>query len=147
MDIKEHGIFLNSYNDLSGRTATLFEKPFVAYLYLSESYSKEIQYGTIAYMLIDPTDEEYTGGAAEQLEPLLLSKHYSSYTAVLKAPEGSDYSLQWSQDGESVALLYKNEPIVMASGHDDKGHSKAVIKVFDYANPWDQDVYDERFNT
>lgn len=146
MEINDQDTFMYVYNEQSGRTATLYEEPFVAYLYLSKPHTPEFLYGTIAYMLIEPPNEEDIEASLTFAQPVLLSKKYCSDIAVLRAPERSDFDFQWSQDGESVALLYNNTPIVMASGHDDKGYSKAVARVFAYAHPWDQDVYDARFS-
>jgi hypothetical protein len=138
-------IFIHSHNMASGRYAIFEDNEQVAYLYLTQPGTQKPARDAIAYSrvpLIAKVDWEQVKKTGE---PPSLSQDIASPSAVLKNPLEREFSLQWSTDGQAVALLRNGEPIAFVSAADSFGYSKAAVKPSPLVNPWDQNRYEALF--
>ncbi len=74
-----------------------------------------------------------------------ISKELASSTSVIKVSSENDFSFNWSHDGNSVALLYKQDPITLVSINERLGYSKSVNEDSGLVNAWSQLKYDNTF--
>ena len=140
------GIFIHSHNEKSNRFAILDETDEVAFLYITKQGTQKPEKDAIAYMRIIPPDDADWKTMAESGKPPVLSKNLASSNAVISQANESAFSFEWSNDGNSVSLHYKNEPIALVSTSKKIGYSKAVAKDNSLTNSWNQSLYNELFS-
>ena len=139
------GLFLHSYNESSERFAVLDEYNEVAFLYLSKVGEPSPEKDSIAYMRIEPKLGVDLTELAEKGLPPQISRELASERSVLAHAEEQDFSFLWSKGGNSVALLYKREPITFISTTEKLGYSKSVKMDSSLVNSWNQAKYDAIF--
>ncbi|MFY0701413.1 MAG: hypothetical protein JXR04_11355 [Bermanella sp.] len=140
------GLFIHSHSDVSGRFAILDEDEQVAFLYLSKPYTQEPEKDAIAYMRVSPPKDVDWAQMAKSGMPPVLSEKFASSTATIRSAKESQFSFQWSIDGNSAALLYNGKPIAFVSSSEPIGYSKAVAKENKLTNPWSESLYDKLFS-
>lgn len=79
--------------------------------------------------------------------PPPLASEYASIDAVVMDAQPEDFSLRWSPDGESIALLRKEKPLAMIVSRWKRGHSTALSKSGPYGEPWDEELFRATFKT
>jgi hypothetical protein len=85
--------------------------------------------------------------AAKDGEPPPLASEYASAEAIIRDAGPDDFAFRWSDDGESVAVLYLGDPVAMIVSGSDRGYSRALNRESFYGHPWDQELYDSVFGT
>ena len=140
-------LFLTSYNSVSERFAILDEYSNTGILYLTKKGTQEPERDAFAYMMIELIEHETWKKRMQDGEPPLLSEAIASNNSVIKNTKESDFTFEWSTDGESVALFYKGSPIALSTIRHKYGFSKSVIKETPIVNPWDDDTYNEIFKS
>jgi hypothetical protein len=138
-------IFIHSHHPLSGRFAILDDNQTVAFLYLTARGTQKPEKDAIAYMRVPPPEGVDWQEMAKQGEPPLLPKELATSGAVLENPTSSQFSFQWSENGEAAVLLHNGRPIALVSATETRGYSRAVAKENRLTNPWNQQLYESLF--
>jgi len=118
----------------------------VAYLYLTAPLSMQIERDVILYMRVQPISQAEWKKLGESKSTPLLTIDIASPTAVIQDPAESEFEFRWSRDGNSVALLYHDQPLAFTSTTEKLGYSKAIVDTSPLANFWEQTKYDAVFN-
>lgn len=140
------GIFIHSHNSISDRFAILDEQSESAVLYLSEKGSQKPLKDAFAYMRITPIDIDSWKDRMKAGEPPVLHKELASEQAFIPRTKESDFDFVWSDDGDSISLLYFRKPIVFISMSEEYGFSKSVVKDSPIVNQWNEELYGSLFN-
>lgn len=109
------GLFLNSYNEVSERYAVLDEFNLSGVLYLTKPKSQEPIRDAVAYIQYEPLSQKAWRQKVVVGEPPTLHKGQVSKIAIIEKASEQDFSFLWSTDGNSVALLYRSEPIAFVT--------------------------------
>lgn len=141
----DKGLFIYSHNINSNRFAILDETDKVAFLYLTDKGNQKPIRDAIAYMRITPPEQVDLAQIVMDDEPPILTLNIASKNAVLENTQENQFIFIWSKDGESVALLYNENPIALVSLNEKIGYSKSVIKENKITKPWNQNIYDSLF--
>jgi len=139
------GIFIHSYNNISERYAILDEFGKTGMLYLSEKGNQKPAKDAFAYMKEPPIDKELWKEKMKVGEPPVLHAEIASQSAVMSVTNENDFTFLWANNGQAVALLYKNQAIAFISLDEKYGFSKAVIEESPIVSPWNQNLYEQLF--
>jgi hypothetical protein len=139
------GIFIHSYNEVSGRYAILDEHDKTGVLYLSEEGSQKPVKDAFAYMQEPPIEKEIWTEKMKAGESPVLHTEIASETAVIPITKNNEFSFLWANNGLAVALLYKGKEIAFISLNEKYGFSKAVTKESPIVNLWNQSLYEQLF--
>lgn len=137
-------LFKSECNEVSGRCAVIEDNGSSSWLYLTPKGGQGIDKDAFIYSPISPhktLDRDWI----EAGNPPILSEEYASEFAVIKTPDEKEVILEWSEDGESVAVKIRGEVIAMiASGHE-RGYSKSLVSSSGFGNPWNSRLYNSIF--
>lgn len=139
---------LAEFHGLSRRNCFFEDNGCAAWLYLTEpaadsSTSAPIAADAFVFNHAAPVDPAMVPGFRGQQPPICVG--FASPEAVCAGPSECDWSLRWSVDGESVAVLRGGHPIAFIRRGDKLGYSKAVAKVGPYGSPWSQALFEQAF--
>ena len=137
--------FVESFHNESRRHAILELEGSVAYLYLTrvESLSPEKEVAVFSTgELVEP--EVAVAAAKEGIPPPLVARYASDY-AVYPADVFWKLKLLWSEDGSSVAVLLRGDPIAYVSIQEKFGKSKALSVTSFFGEPWSDESYKRAF--
>lgn len=137
-------IFIEQRNHTSGRFAIIEENGTSAWLYLTPTSGRGIDRDAFIYSPIEPADKLNIEDIKNGDTPI-LTKSIASESAVITSIGEAELSFKWSQDGHSVAVVYKNDVIAFISGTEKNSYSKALLKESFFGKPWDQNVYQATF--
>ncbi|MCF6189645.1 MAG: hypothetical protein L3J51_04130 [Cocleimonas sp.] len=140
------GIFIHAYNEVSKRYVILDELDDSSIMYLSEVGSQKPVKDAFAYMRIQPVDLPTWKKHMKRRGAPILHTDIASKEATISNAKESDFSFLWAPGGESVALIYKNNPIAFISLKEKYGFSKAVSKKTPIVNPWNEEIFSLLFN-
>ncbi len=115
-----------------------------AWAYLKKGIDGSILKDILIYSPIEPIAELNKREIYQGKPPILISK-YASSEAVLKNAQESAFNALWSNEGDSVAILYNNNPIAAMYSSEKRGYSKALSLVSSFGNPWSEELYNEYF--
>lgn len=136
--------FVEDCHPTSARCAILEDNGSSAWLYLTPAGGEGIEKDAFAYSPILP-HQELDRAAIEAGNPPILTRRYASENAIIESPDENSFQFVWSSDGESVALLYKGDPIAMVVSGYEKGFSVALVSKSGFGQAWDQSVYEVVF--
>tara|TARA_Y100000588_G_C14166928_1_gene887334 strand:- start:243 stop:740 length:498 start_codon:yes stop_codon:yes gene_type:complete len=139
------GLFLNSYNEVSERYAGLDEFNLSGVLYLTKPKSQEPIRDAVAYIQYEPLSQKAWRQKVVVGEPPTLHKGQVSKIAIIEKASEQDFSFLWSTDGNSVALLYRSEPIAFVTQSKKYGFSKAVVSDSPVVSAWDSTLFVQLF--
>jgi len=137
-------LFKDECHPVSGRCVILEDNGSSAWLYMTPKSGEGIENVAFAYSPIEPADELNKEEIAKGNPPALFKK-LASDNAVIYSTKESEFSFKWSLNGESIALLYKDNPIAMIYEGNQRGFSKALSQKSIFGEPWSQDVYSSEF--
>ena len=137
-------IFFEERNPVSGRYAILEDNGTSAWLYLTPQSGKGIEKDAFVYSPIEPR-EVLNKSEIENGKSPILTKNMSSASAVIENATRDQLSLVWSENGESVAVLYEGSPVAMIVEGERTGFSKSLSKDSFFGKPWEQGIYDRYF--
>ncbi len=143
--VMAEGIFIHSYNEQSDRFAILDEFGKTGVLYLSQQGNQKPEKDAFAYMQEPPIDQETWKEKMRAGEPPTLHTGIASENAVIPKTKESDFSFIWSNNGQSVALIYQGNAIAFIASNEKYGFSKAISKESAISNPWNQTLYESLF--
>lgn len=139
-------IYLEDKNSISNRRVKLQRNDFTYYLYLTKFDSNSIDKDALAFMIKNPPKKIKWEKIKKNKKAPYLSKDYVTSYTVIKKIKTTDFKFIWSIDGNSVALLYKNEPIAFIIEEEKIGFSKATKVSSPIVNTWNEEKYQQKFN-
>jgi hypothetical protein len=140
-------VFLDSRHSASRRFAILEEKNGTAWLYLTAPGKPRPEKDVVVFVRSRLATMDEVLAEARKGRPPPLAKDFATKDAILPKPEVADFSLEWSADGQGVALLRNNSPLAMILADAKRGFSKALSKSGPFGEPWDQSAYERVFGT
>jgi hypothetical protein len=117
-----------------------------AWAYLKECVDGVILKDAFIYSPIEPSVELNKEEISQGMPPALISK-YASDEAVLKNAQESAFDVEWSSEGDSVAILYNGNPLAAIYSSEERGYSKALGSESGFGNPWSEEMFNEHFAT
>ncbi len=127
---------------LLSETAIFEDNGSSAWLYLVSSVSHEVESDAFVYSPLEP-DAELDRKGIQNGVPPKLSAEYASSVAVLNPDDENDLSIQWSTNGKSVALFYKDDVLAAIFDGENRGYSKALSKRCGFGNPWSDEKFEQ----
>lgn len=132
-------LFLGEQHPVSGRTATFEDNGTSAWLYLSKSGYAEVVADAWAFNRVRPPRKSeidtYRGGPPPAVEG------YAGDQALCQEPSRYEWALQWSDDGESCAVLQDGKAIAMIANGQRPGYSRHLTKSGPWGEPWNEALY------
>lgn len=136
-------IFIESYNEASGRWAIFEDNGVSAWLYLTEKdIPNPIEDCWIYNRIVPPSFvkiKEY------QPQPPPASADVTDDRSIYLSPNKKLISFLWSKDGNAVALLYNNTPLGFIVEGRDRGYSKYLLKISPWGNMFDEKLFEKIF--
>jgi len=142
---KDKEIYLQSQNDTSHRTAKLELEEITYYLYLTKKDSKEIEKDALAFMIEKPPKEIDWDYLRKSKGAPYLSQKYETENTLLTGFDSTDFSMIWSDNGNSVALLYKSIAIAFIVEEEKIGFSKATKESSPIVHAWNENIFRKKF--
>src|SRR3989338_625433 len=133
-------IFIEQKNNISGRFAIIEENGTGAWLYLTPMSGEGIDRDAFIYSLIEPA-EKLNIDEIKNGDTPILTKAVASELAVITNANESELAFKWSADGNSVAVLYRDDPIAFINSGEKSSCSKSLSKESFFGRPWDQSLY------
>lgn len=135
----DNSLFIGERHPDSGRTATFQDTGTSAWLYLSEPGSGKVVADAWVFNRVKaPKASEvhtYHGG------PPPAAEGYAGPQALCAHPLKSEWSLQWSTDGESSAVLKDGKAIAMIANGHRRGYSQHLLRSGPWGEPWNESLY------
>ncbi len=132
-------VFIGEQHPNSGRTATFDDSGTSAWLYLSGSGSEEVVADAWVFNRVKaPKGSEidtYRDGAPPAAEG------FAGLEAFYQDPFKYEWSLQWSDDGESCAVLKNGKAIAMIANGRRPGYSRHLTRSGPWGEPWNEALY------
>jgi len=129
-------LFFSIQHSASKRFAILEETDGIAWLYLTVPGAPKPEKDALAYSTKTP-DEKTDWSKVKEGHPPTLSKEFASERAVIRGAKEVDFTFDWADQGESVALRFKGEVIAMILRDDARGFSLALTKDGPLGHPLD----------
>ncbi|MCA9034036.1 MAG: hypothetical protein KDA91_02845 [Planctomycetaceae bacterium] len=139
----DHGFMLNACNSVSGRLAVVEDNGIVGWLYLTETAGRKPVADVWLYNRINAP-------AAKQVQsyrgsPPPAPTGFVTDAAIQTPGEGDSWLFQWSEDGESVALLRDGQAMAWLSADSKSGYTRLLLKDGPWGKQWDQELFDRLF--
>ena len=138
-------IFLDSKHAKSHRFAILEEKNGTAWLYLTAADKPKPEKDVVVFARSRLATLNDVRAVAKKGQPPPLAKDYASKDALIRKPQGDEFTFLWSKDGQSVAVIHRGLPIAMILSNSKRGFAKAISKSGPFGEPWDQSAYERAF--
>jgi hypothetical protein len=135
----EPGPFLSEQHPRSGRYAVFEDDGTTGYLYLSAPHVPRPVQDCWIYNRI-PAPTSLAGGERDAPPPVPAS-HCVPSAQQSEAPDPGRLQLQWSMDGESVALLLDGLPLGLLSAAEPAGYARYLTQPCPWGRPWDEACY------
>ena len=133
------GLLLSWQHPVSHRHAVLEELDGMAWLYLTNPGKLDPKRDCPAFATRPLTVEKVDMNAVSKLgAPPPISKDVASPEAVITGVVPGNLNTVWSEDGESVGLLYKGRIIAMIVSSATQGHSRALELASPFGLPFDE---------
>ena len=141
--MSEQELFLDSQHSVSRRFAVFEDDGTSAWLYLTESDTRKPVADAWVYNRIPapPTEEvhSYRGG------PPPAAIGHASDMALCAIPADHEWSLIWSTDGESVAIVKDGVPVACIVAAQESGYSRELIKDGPWGQTWSDELFERTF--
>ena len=137
--IMEQEIRLESYNDASRRHGFLSWDQSSAWLYLHEPSSSPNRSGPVestgfAFNLIPPIKNSEVHSYRPSPPPIV--DRFASDFAICTNPIDYKWTINWSNDGQSIALHRNGEPWCFITSDAPYGFSRAIANDGPWGSPW-----------
>lgn len=138
-------IFITDNNPVSRRWAILEDNGNSAWLYLTKSGTQKPEKDAFVYSPIQPIDKINIEDIKQDGTPPIITNELATNSSVIINAKSKDFKFIWSNDGESVSVLYKGKPISMITKESKQGYSTSLKKESFFGLPWNQSIYDKYF--
>lgn len=132
-------LFLSERHPTSGRTATAEDDGTSAWLYLSEPGGPRVVADAWVYNRVPPPPRERV--ASYRPAPPPAAEGFAGPDALCPDPAAHRWSLLWSADGESVALVRDGVPLALVARAGRPGYSRLLARPGPWGAPWDEAAY------
>jgi hypothetical protein len=139
------GFLLDRQHPGSLRYAILEASARCAWLYLTVPENYRVERDAFVFSPGPLVTRDEAVGSASLGEAPPLSVDYATPEAVLPDARREHFAFRWSDDGQSVAVLYQGNPIAMIVAGAERGYSRALSRSGPFGFPWDSEVYDATF--
>src|SRR5262249_30490081 len=137
---------LGEFHNVSHRHCWIDDDGCSAWIYLTEpakdsATSAPIFADAFVFNHGTPIDQERIQEYRGTQPPIWVG--FASTEAVCSAAGKYSWSLLWSEDGESVAILRNDSPWAFILTGEKRGYSKAILMAGPYGNPWSQKLFEK----
>jgi hypothetical protein len=126
----------------SKRYAIVEQDGQTAYLYLTEKGVPKPIADAVCYSQIEPVEKLDWDKVASTGAPPSLSKEFASSSAYRSKVDHTKLKFLWSDDGNSVAVVYGDTPLAMIIEAKKPSYSNALKKSGPFGEPFDQQKFD-----
>jgi hypothetical protein len=139
MGERSEELFLAEQHPVSGRQATFADDGTSAWLYLSEAGTPKVIADAWVYNRVPPPPlsevRSYRPG------PPPAAEGYAAPEALCANPSAHRWSLVWSADGESIALLRDGIALALIARAERPGYSRFLCKTGPWGSVWDEELF------
>ncbi|QEL13939.1 hypothetical protein [Limnoglobus roseus] len=132
-------LFLGEQHPVSGRRGTFEDDGNSAWLYLTEARTDRVIADAWVYNRVPPPSLSQV--ASYRPAPPPAAEGYASADALCAEPTAYEWSLQWSADGESVAVLRDGVALGLIARGGRPGFSRLLVKAGPWGQPWDEERF------
>ncbi len=133
------GLFLGEQHPVSGRRGTFEDDGNSAWLYLSEPETPRVVADAWAFNLIPPPPVERV--ASYRPSPPPAAEGFAGPQALCAEPSFHQWSLLWSVDGESIAVLKDGVALALIVRATRPGYSRLLAKSGPWGQVWDEELF------
>jgi hypothetical protein len=134
-------LFLGEEHPVSKRRGTFEDDGASAWLYLSEPGGPRVIADAWAFNRVPPPTaspvQSYRPG------PPPAAEGFAAPEALCPGPSARAWSLLWSEDGESVAVLRDGIALALVARAQRPGYSRLLIRSGPWGAVWDEDLFRE----
>jgi len=132
----EHNvIWVDEVHPISGRVAIIVDDGRSCWLYLHECANGPVLRTVLCYSPIPPvTRAEFNSRVGRGDTPILTSE-YASPDAVIVERFPDDFAFRWRQDGEAVAVRFRDRVLAVATPEERHGSSAAIARSGPFGDP------------
>ena len=135
-------IWLADTHRLSGRTAVLDDDGESCWLYLCADGGRSILKSVFVYSPVEPVDRATWKKKISAGEAPVLIADYASGAAVVAERYPDDFAFRWREDGDAVAVLFRDVAIAVVSVDEKHGSSKAIGRSGPFGDPLQIESYE-----
>jgi hypothetical protein len=133
--------FLGERHPVSGRRGTIEDDGTSAWLYLSEADTPRVVADAWAYNRVPPPPISQV--ASFRPGPPPAAEGFAGAGALCTDPSAHRWSLHWSPDGESVAVLRDGVALALIAWARQPGYSRLLARSGPWGSLWDEELYRE----
>jgi hypothetical protein len=137
------GPCLSYRSNVSNRHATLVDDGYSAWLFLTNKSGSKVVADAFVYSRVE-IPESLVKPFGENGPPLLVQQ-FATREALQKSVLPESLSIQFSQDGNSVAVFLRGSPWAFVIGDQERGYSKSISEAGPFGFPWDEQLYQQHF--
>lgn len=138
----EQVIWVDDVHPVSGRAAVLEDDGKSCWLYLHETAQGEVLKTVLVYSPIPPiTSAEFKARLAAGDTPILVTD-YASPQAVITERFPDDFSFRWREDGQAVAVVFRDEILAVATPEEVHGSSRSISRPGPFGDPLEIENYE-----
>jgi hypothetical protein len=134
-------LFLGEQHPVSGRRGTFEDDGTSAWLYLSEPDTPQLIADAWAYNRIPAPPASQVGSYRPGPPP--AAEGYAGPMALCADPSIHNWSLLWSPDGESVAVLRDGVALAFIARGTRPGYSRHLANSGPWGQVWDEELFHE----
>ncbi len=134
-------LFLGERHPVSGRRGTFEDDGTSAWLYLSEADTPRLIADAWAYNRVPPPALSQVGSYRPGPPP--AAEGFAGPAALCADPSAYRWSLRWSADGDSVAVLRDGVALALIARACKRGYSRLLAKAGAWGALWDEELYCE----
>jgi hypothetical protein len=134
-------LFLGEKHPVSGRRGTFEDDGTSAWLYLSEPDSPRVIADAWVFNRVAPPPVSRV--ASYRPGPPPAAEGYAGPGALCAVPAAHEWSLLWSADGESVAVLRDGVALALIARAGRPGYSRLLAKSGPWGLVWDEELFRE----
>ena len=134
-------LFLGEQHPVSGRRGTFEDNGTSAWLYLSEPETPRVIADAWAYNRVPPPPASQVGSYRPNPPP--AAEGYAGPGALCADPSAHVWSLRWSRDGESVAVLRDGLALAFIARAARPGYSRLLVQSGPWGLVWDEELFRE----
>jgi hypothetical protein len=132
-------LFLGEQHPVSGRRGTLEDDGTSAWLYLSAPDAPRVVADAWVFNRVPPPPA--SGVASYRPGPPPAAEGYAGPGALCADPSAHGWSLLWSADGESVAVLRDGAALALIARAGRPGYSRLLAKCGPWGRVWDEALF------
>ena len=134
-------LFLGERHPVSGRYGTFDDDGTSAWLYLSETDAPRVIADAWVYNRVPAPPMSQVGSYRPSPPP--VAEGFAGSEALCADPSAYQWSLRWSADGESVAVLRDGVALALIARAGRPGYSRLLARAGGWGTLWNEELYRE----